>query len=230
MPLISPGTRCCASPPPPCRPPFTPTLSSERSRRGRRGRGGIVGCRAAGRKGVPGRFVLHRCTAACVAPPPPALPRPRLPCPAGWRTTSHGTSCGACSGCGSWATATEPCLPTTCCGKGARHPRATWAPAWQSCPCHRCEERQGGGLLHCFRAAVLASPAAHAVAPSPPCLLLAPQEARGLDAGDRLAKRLVGMGDNRTAAIVWRIAEEERAHVAVGERCPAAALLRGAAG
>ena len=42
------------------------------------------------------------------------------------------------------------------------------------------------------------------------------QEARGLDAGDRLAKRLVGMGDNRTAAIVWRIAAEERAHVAVG--------------
>lgn len=42
------------------------------------------------------------------------------------------------------------------------------------------------------------------------------QEARGLDAGDRLAKRLVGMGDNRTAAIVRRIATEERAHVAVG--------------
>ncbi|KAL4444897.1 hypothetical protein ABPG77_003947 [Micractinium sp. CCAP 211/92] len=42
------------------------------------------------------------------------------------------------------------------------------------------------------------------------------QEARGLDAGDRLAKRLVGMGDNRTAAIVRRIALEERAHVAVG--------------
>lgn len=31
-----------------------------------------------------------------------------------------------------------------------------------------------------------------------------------------MAKRLVGMGDNRTAAIVRRIAEEERAHVAVG--------------
>lgn len=43
-----------------------------------------------------------------------------------------------------------------------------------------------------------------------------PQEARGLDAGDRLAQRLVGMGDNRTSAIVRRIAEEERAHVAVG--------------
>ncbi|KAL4448088.1 hypothetical protein ABPG75_005307 [Micractinium tetrahymenae] len=42
------------------------------------------------------------------------------------------------------------------------------------------------------------------------------QEARGLDAGDRLAKRLVGLGDNRTAAIVRRIALEERAHVAVG--------------
>ena len=42
------------------------------------------------------------------------------------------------------------------------------------------------------------------------------QEARGLDAGPRLVKRLVGLGDNRTAAVVRRIAEEERAHVAVG--------------
>lgn len=42
------------------------------------------------------------------------------------------------------------------------------------------------------------------------------QEARGLDAGDRLSKRLVGLGDNRTAAIVRQIAAEERAHVAVG--------------
>jgi hypothetical protein len=31
------------------------------------------------------------------------------------------------------------------------------------------------------------------------------QEARGLDAGDRLFKRLVGMGDNRTAAIVKQV-------------------------
>eukprot|EP00899_Mesostigma_viride_P018890 jgi/Mesvir1/27001/Mv20708-RA.1 len=42
------------------------------------------------------------------------------------------------------------------------------------------------------------------------------QEARGLDAGHRLAERLVGCGDNRSAAIVTRIAEEEMAHVAVG--------------
>ena len=42
------------------------------------------------------------------------------------------------------------------------------------------------------------------------------QEARGLDAGQRLAERLVGAGDARTAAIVARIADEERAHVAVG--------------
>jgi hypothetical protein len=42
------------------------------------------------------------------------------------------------------------------------------------------------------------------------------QEARGLDAGARLSGRLVGWGDNRTAAIVAAIAEEERAHVAVG--------------
>lgn len=42
------------------------------------------------------------------------------------------------------------------------------------------------------------------------------QEARGLDAGQRLAERLVGAGDNRSAAIVGCIAEEERAHVAVG--------------
>lgn len=42
------------------------------------------------------------------------------------------------------------------------------------------------------------------------------QEARGLDAGPRLADKLVGCGDNRTAAIVSRIALEEKAHVAVG--------------
>ena len=43
------------------------------------------------------------------------------------------------------------------------------------------------------------------------------QEARGLDAGPRLAEKLVGCGDNRSAAIVSRIAAEEKAHVAVGE-------------
>lgn len=42
------------------------------------------------------------------------------------------------------------------------------------------------------------------------------QEARGLDAGPRLVEKLVGFGDNRTAAIVRQISEEERAHVAVG--------------
>ena len=42
------------------------------------------------------------------------------------------------------------------------------------------------------------------------------QEARGLDAGGRLAERLVGLGDARSARIVARIALEERAHVAVG--------------
>lgn len=42
------------------------------------------------------------------------------------------------------------------------------------------------------------------------------QEARGLDAGAKLADRLVGLGDSRSAAIVARIAEEERAHVAIG--------------
>lgn len=44
------------------------------------------------------------------------------------------------------------------------------------------------------------------------------QEARGLDAGKRLAEKMVGWGDNRTAAIVHQIALEERNHVAVGER------------
>ena len=44
------------------------------------------------------------------------------------------------------------------------------------------------------------------------------QEARGLDAGPRLQGRLVGWGDNRSAAIVGRIAAEERAHVAVGQQ------------
>ena len=43
------------------------------------------------------------------------------------------------------------------------------------------------------------------------------QEAKGLDAGPRLAAKLVGCGDNRSAAIVSRIAAEEKAHVAVGE-------------
>ncbi|KAK7401931.1 hypothetical protein VNO78_13802 [Psophocarpus tetragonolobus] len=42
------------------------------------------------------------------------------------------------------------------------------------------------------------------------------QEARGLDAGPRLVKKLVGFGDNRTSKIVARIADEEVAHVAVG--------------
>lgn len=42
------------------------------------------------------------------------------------------------------------------------------------------------------------------------------QEARGLDAGGRLTDRLVGFGDNRSAAIVARITKEESAHVAVG--------------
>jgi hypothetical protein len=45
-----------------------------------------------------------------------------------------------------------------------------------------------------------------------PCV----QEARGLDAGPRLAARLVGAGDARSAAVVRRIATEEWAHVAVG--------------
>jgi len=42
------------------------------------------------------------------------------------------------------------------------------------------------------------------------------QEAKGLDAGPRLAEKLVGCGDNRSAAIVSRIAAEEKAHAAVG--------------
>nr|XP_043613953.1 uncharacterized protein HI_0077 [Erigeron canadensis] len=42
------------------------------------------------------------------------------------------------------------------------------------------------------------------------------QEARGLDAGPRLVKKLIGFGDLRTSNIVAKIAEEEVAHVAVG--------------
>ncbi|KAL2611447.1 hypothetical protein R1flu_023139 [Riccia fluitans] len=42
------------------------------------------------------------------------------------------------------------------------------------------------------------------------------QEARGLDASPRLVKRLSGLADNRSAAIVRRIGEEEIAHVGVG--------------
>lgn len=69
------------------------------------------------------------------------------------------------------------------------------------------------------RSTAAANPALLQPQPCPPVLTLsvpALQEARGLDAGDRLSKRLVGMGDNRTAAIVRQIATEERAHVAVG--------------
>ncbi|KAK1388832.1 Ferritin-like superfamily [Heracleum sosnowskyi] len=42
------------------------------------------------------------------------------------------------------------------------------------------------------------------------------QEARGLDAGPRLVKKLIGFGDSRTSNIVAQIANEEVAHVAVG--------------
>ncbi|KZV52709.1 hypothetical protein F511_23172 [Dorcoceras hygrometricum] len=42
------------------------------------------------------------------------------------------------------------------------------------------------------------------------------QEARGLDAGPRLVKKLIGFGDHRTSDIVEKIAAEEVAHVAVG--------------
>lgn len=42
------------------------------------------------------------------------------------------------------------------------------------------------------------------------------QEARGLDAGPRLVKKLIGFGDSRTSNIVAQIADEEVAHVAVG--------------
>ncbi|KAL5989569.1 hypothetical protein ACLOJK_010462 [Asimina triloba] len=42
------------------------------------------------------------------------------------------------------------------------------------------------------------------------------QEARGLDAGPRLIRKLIGFGDHRTSDIVAKIADEEVAHVAVG--------------
>ncbi|XP_057527087.1 uncharacterized protein LOC130806151 isoform X1 [Amaranthus tricolor] len=42
------------------------------------------------------------------------------------------------------------------------------------------------------------------------------QEARGLDAGPRLVKKMIGFGDKRTSGIVAKIADEEVAHVAVG--------------
>ncbi|XP_021744947.1 uncharacterized protein LOC110710913 [Chenopodium quinoa] len=42
------------------------------------------------------------------------------------------------------------------------------------------------------------------------------QEARGLDAGPRLVKKLIGFGDKQTSRIVAQIADEEVAHVAVG--------------
>ncbi|KAH9612645.1 hypothetical protein KSS87_008965 [Heliosperma pusillum] len=42
------------------------------------------------------------------------------------------------------------------------------------------------------------------------------QEARGLDAGPRLVKKMMSFGDKRTSGIVSRISKEEVAHVAVG--------------
>ncbi|CAD7700944.1 unnamed protein product [Ostreobium quekettii] len=42
------------------------------------------------------------------------------------------------------------------------------------------------------------------------------QEARGLDAGPRLVRKLTGLCDVRSSKIVARIAQEEKAHVAVG--------------
>jgi hypothetical protein len=45
------------------------------------------------------------------------------------------------------------------------------------------------------------------------------QEARGLDAAARLVARLVACKDERSAAVVRRIGDEERAHVAVGCAC-----------
>lgn len=42
------------------------------------------------------------------------------------------------------------------------------------------------------------------------------QEARGLDEGPRLAARLASMKDRSSARLVERIAQEEKAHVAVG--------------
>ncbi|PIA27441.1 hypothetical protein AQUCO_07700003v1 [Aquilegia coerulea] len=39
-------------------------------------------------------------------------------------------------------------------------------------------------------------------------------KSRGIDAGPRLVKKLIGFGDPRTSDIVARIAEEEVGHVA----------------
>lgn len=44
------------------------------------------------------------------------------------------------------------------------------------------------------------------------------QEARGLDAGPKLAERLVGLGDTYSAEVVRKIAEEEVTHVQIGVR------------
>ena len=49
------------------------------------------------------------------------------------------------------------------------------------------------------------------------CVIPMAQEARGLDAGPRLVQRLRSMGDPHSAALVAQIAQEEVAHVAVGE-------------
>ena len=113
------------------------------------------------------------------------------------------------------------CRHTACCGRALSCRHTIWQPGWPLCRWRRWVAGWSGCLarLRLLNLLVqLAQPL-----DLPPHLFSAPllhptllQEARGLDAGDRLAKRLVGMGDNRTAAIVWRIALEERAHVAVG--------------
>lgn len=76
--------------------------------------------------------------------------------------------------------------------------------------CASCDTNTIGGRLRSSHCAGSATPLQVAIQgcegltrlPAPANVV---QEARGLDAGDRLAKRLVGMGDNRTAAIVRRV-------------------------
>lgn len=112
-----------------------------------------------------------------------------------------------------------------CCLAGGGRPCLPVPPMTQSqpspnvaCPCLCAQPGTGGlGCLRQLLALALPCPCA-VICAVLDRLAIVPmsQEARGLDAGQRLVQRLVGHGDKRSAAIVQQIAVEEKAHVAVG--------------
>lgn len=111
----------------------------------------------------------------------------------------------------------------TCCGRELRPHLATWQQGrvcvYVDMSCVLAVACSCIKLLHiCCSVPLAMRPVLPSILHYRLAIVPMSQEARGLDAGQRLATRLVGAGDNRSASIVKRIAEEERAHVAVG-RC-----------